>query len=59
AAECIGWDDRIGSLDKGKLADVLVVKENPLENIKSLANPDNILLVVKDGKILKNLLEIL
>ncbi|MDI9624818.1 MAG: amidohydrolase family protein [Methanothermobacter sp.] len=56
AAECIGWDDRIGSLDKGKFADIIVVKENPLENIKSLADPDNILLVVKDGKILKNLL---
>ncbi|HIH62612.1 MAG TPA: amidohydrolase family protein [Methanobacteriales archaeon] len=59
AAECIGWDDKIGSLDKGKLADIIVVKENPLEDIESLANPDNILLVVKDGKIFKDLLRIL
>lgn len=59
AVECIGWDDMIGSLDKGKLADIIVVKENPLEDIKSLADPDNILLVVKDGMIFKNLLGVL
>jgi len=59
AAECIGWDDKIGSLDRGKLADIIVVKENPLEDIESLADPDNILLVVKDGKIFKDLLRIL
>jgi len=35
------------------------VKENPLEDIESLADPDNILLVVKDGKIFKDLLRIL
>ncbi|BAW30707.1 MAG TPA: amidohydrolase family protein [Methanothermobacter sp.] len=56
AAECIGWDDKIGSLDKGKFADIIVVKENPLEDIKSLANPENILLVVKNGEIIKNIL---
>jgi len=56
AARCIGWDG-LGGLDKGKLADIIIVKENPLDNIKSLSDPDNILLVVKDGKIFKNLLE--
>jgi len=56
AARCIRWDG-VGGLDKGKLADIIVVKENPLDDIKSLSDPDNILLVVKDGKIFKNLLE--
>ncbi|MDX1990800.1 MAG: amidohydrolase family protein [bacterium] len=56
AAECLGWQDRVGTLEQGKLADVIVVKENPLNNIKALSNPNNITLVVKDGEIVKDLL---
>ncbi len=55
AAECLGWQDRIGTLEAGKLADLIVVKTNPLQNIRSLENPDNIVLVIKDGKIMKDI----
>ena len=55
AAECLGWQDKIGTLEMGKLADVLISKTNPLENIRSLENSENIVLVMKGGKVMKNL----
>lgn len=55
AAECLGWQDRIGTLEAGKLADLIVTRTNPLTDIRSLENPDNIILVIKDGKIMKDL----
>ncbi|MUK90539.1 amidohydrolase family protein [Ornithinibacillus sp. L9] len=56
AAECLGWDDKVGTLEQGKLADIIVVKGNPLEDIYSLANNDNIQVVIKNGKVEKNIL---
>jgi imidazolonepropionase-like amidohydrolase len=57
AAACLGWDDRLGTLESGKLADLILVKDDPLKNIRSLENVDNIFLVMKDGKIVKNILQ--
>lgn len=54
AAESLGWDDKVGTVEKGKFADIVISKTNPLKNIKSLGNPDNIILVIKDGTIVKN-----
>ncbi|MCK9152007.1 metal-dependent hydrolase family protein [Methanobacterium alcaliphilum] len=54
AAECMGWQDKVGTLEKGKLADILMVKHNPLDDIRSLMNQDNILMIMKDGNIHKN-----
>jgi len=57
AAELLGWEDKIGTLEKGKLADVVISKTNPLKDIKSLGNPENIVLVMKEGQILKDLIK--
>lgn len=55
AAECIGYDDKIGTVEASKLADIIICKKDPIAHIKSLGNPDNIILVMKDGKIVKDL----
>lgn len=56
AAECLGWQDRLGTLEAGKLADITISKTDPLKDLRSLENHDNIVAVMKDGKLLKNLL---
>ncbi len=57
AAESLGWDNKLGIIEEGKLADIVISRKNPLKNIKSLGNPDNIVLVIKDGIIVKNILK--
>ncbi|MDI9437769.1 MAG: amidohydrolase family protein [Euryarchaeota archaeon] len=55
AAELLGWDHKIGTLEQGKLADVVVCKDDPLDRIDSLGDPENINLVLKAGKLVKDL----
>ena len=55
ASECLGLQDKVGTIEPGKLADVIITKKNPLRDIESLGNPDNIEVVFKDGKIVKNM----
>ncbi len=54
AAQCIGWEEKIGSIEKGKLADMVLVKKNPLDDISSLSDDENILMVIKDGTVFKD-----
>ena len=53
AAEFIGRDD-IGSIFEGKCADMIFVEKNPLIDIEILADSDNIVGVIQDGKEVKN-----
>lgn len=47
-ARIMGWDDRIGSLESGKLADVIAVPGNPLSDIEVL---ERVLFVMKGGEV--------
>src|SRR3954447_20613852 len=54
AAECLGWEDRLGTVAPGKLADLVVVNGDPLADIRVLTDIERIALVIKDGKIAAN-----
>ncbi len=45
-AEIIGWQDRVGSLAAGKLADVIAVRGDPLRDVAAL---EHVGFVMKDG----------
>jgi imidazolonepropionase-like amidohydrolase len=50
SADLLGVSETLGSLEPGKLADMIAVKGNPLENIRLL---ESVAFVMKDGKIYK------
>lgn len=47
-ATLAGVDDLTGSIEPGKMADLIVVKENPLETIQTLRH---VTMVIKEGRI--------
>jgi imidazolonepropionase-like amidohydrolase len=53
-AELFGMEDDIGTVEEGKLADLLVVNGDPLEHIAVLQDPDNLKLIMKGGRMVKN-----
>jgi imidazolonepropionase-like amidohydrolase len=55
-AELFGMQDEIGTVEEGKLADLLVVEGNPLEDIAVLQNRDNLKLIMKGGRVVKDTL---
>ncbi|HUI87398.1 MAG TPA: amidohydrolase family protein [Anaerolineales bacterium] len=51
AAKALGWDGQIGSIEEGKSADLLICNENPLDDLKRLADKKNLRAVFLDGKL--------
>ncbi len=50
------YQGRLGVIEEGALADVLLVNGNPLQDLSLIANPDeNFLVIMKGGKAYKNL----
>ena len=50
-AEILGWKDQIGSIEKGKYADLIAVSGDPLSDITEL---QRVRFVMKGGKAIRN-----
>jgi imidazolonepropionase-like amidohydrolase len=55
SAQLMGLQDTIGTIEPGKLADIIICKTDPIKDIKSLGSPDNIEVVIKNGQLLKDM----
>ena len=53
AAELLGWKAKVGSVEPGKLADLIAVRGDPLADIRSL---QDVGFVMKGGTVVKNTL---
>lgn len=49
AAEAVGLGDQVGTLEAGKLADVIAIEGDPLRDIGLLHQPEAISMVMKEG----------
>lgn len=58
AARLLHLDENLGTLEVGKLADVVVVDGDVLEDISKIADPGKVKLVLKGGRAAKNMLEV-
>jgi imidazolonepropionase-like amidohydrolase len=51
------YPGKLGVVEEGALADLLLVDGNPLENVELIADPEkNFVVIMKDGMVYKNLL---
>jgi imidazolonepropionase-like amidohydrolase len=53
AARVLGLEKDLGTVEAGKVADLVLVEGNPLDDIDVLLNQDSICLVMQGGKIVK------
>jgi imidazolonepropionase-like amidohydrolase len=51
AAEMLGWQDRVGSVEPGRFADIVAVSGDPLDDITEL---ERVRFVMKGGVVVKN-----
>jgi imidazolonepropionase-like amidohydrolase len=51
AANLLGLDSKIGTLEPGKLADIVAVPGNPIQDIKTT---QSVIFVMKEGKLFRN-----
>jgi imidazolonepropionase-like amidohydrolase len=47
-------EDRIGTVEEGKDADLILVNGNPIEDVGVLVDPRNVALVVKGGEVMRD-----
>jgi imidazolonepropionase-like amidohydrolase len=54
AAQLLGIDDTVGTLEAGRLADFIVTDVDPLTDITALGDPESVLVVAQAGRIVKD-----
>ena len=52
AAEAVRLQNEVGSIEKGKIADIILVDGDPLDNIDILHEEDRIKMVIKAGSVI-------
>ena len=57
ASEVLGMEEELGTIEEGKLADLVMVEGNPLEQIDILLKPEAIRLVMQGGRIVKEVVK--
>ncbi|AVQ35049.1 metal-dependent hydrolase family protein [Staphylococcus kloosii] len=55
SAECLGYQDYLGTVEINKKADFIMVDNNPLDDIGLIKHPDNIKVVGIGGKVVKDI----
>ena len=51
------YPGKLGVVEEGALADLILVDGDPLENLKLIADPEkNFVMIMKDGRVVKNAL---
>jgi len=56
AAEAAGLARVVGRVAEGYAADLIAVKGDPTQDINAVTNPENVVFVMKEGRIYKNML---
>jgi len=56
-AEIFSLADKLGTIAEGKWADMIVIDGNPLEDVQLFAQPDKVVMVMKEGRVVKDLLD--
>jgi imidazolonepropionase-like amidohydrolase len=51
AARLLGWQDWLGTIEPGKVADLIVLRKNPLDDLRVFSDGQSIAMVLKDGKV--------
>ena len=54
-AELLGREDDIGTITRGKLADLVVFEGDPLQDPELFDQPEHVVLVIQGGKVVKDL----
>jgi len=54
SAQAIGRQNNLGTIEEEKIADLLIVNSNPLQNIKVLREKNSIEMIIKNGEIVVN-----